>query len=121
MNGNIFLSNINIYISPRDEDIFFFTSYDYFCLIHKNTIASIPPIFFLYKIAQHYCYAGYVEALMQIIETMNFSADVETFMEVSGDSKGRVIDKSVNGAPPLELVLTALIVKLRQFKKSLLE
>ena len=56
---------------------------------------------------------------MQIIETMNFSADVETFMEVSGDSKGRVIDKSVNGAPPLELVLTALIVKLRQFKKSL--
>ena len=54
---------------------------------------------------------------MQIIETMNFSADVETFMEVSGDSKCRVIDKSVNRA--LELVLAALIVKLRQFKKSL--
>ena len=52
---------------------------------------------------------------MQIIETMNFSADVETFMEVSGDSK----DKSVNGAPLLELVLAALIVKFRQFKKSL--
>ena len=57
---------------------------------------------------------------MQIIETMNFSADVETFMEVSGNSKGRIIEKSVNGAPDeLELILAAIIGKLLQFKKSL--
>lgn len=36
---------------------------------------------------------GYIEALSQIIETMNFSADVETFMEVLGPFYEYVEDK----------------------------